>query len=412
MVKSKKKPTSAKSKAAKAKREKMTMESNATETRERVEESFDRTWKRDVPGETMDNSYPSTRQASIHDFLTAEEIAAEEERLYGKKGAPNDDSPAFLHASAKAGPIFPDEIFDTDAPLDALGRRKDQTIKQLPLLTKDVKPTRAITIMRDHELQYPDLYMSVFVAPDWAVKDDEARFAKLFSRTGCYRADSVDEADLVIFGGGSDVEPLLYGEANEEMHPSVFYDSKRDAADMEIYLQARAIGVPIMGVCRGAQFLHVMNGGKLYQDIDGHNGAHKAFALQQKDMIDNVSSVHHQACMFNREGGMEVLLTNAGATSVRWLNKDIKDTKPNITIEAFYYRDTGCFGVQGHPEYSGFNKYSMWCLERVSDLFVNSQDFCWDGKRLRMTKEARDAAMMEPSMGDYIENTYNPPKEA
>jgi gamma-glutamyl-gamma-aminobutyrate hydrolase PuuD len=398
------KPQSAKAKAAKAKREKIA----ASDVRERVEESYDRTWN---PRTLMESAYPSSKKES--DFLTAEEALAAEEQLLGKRGVVNDDTPfrddempEFLQTAVKAGPLVADPFNRPTPVLDALGRtpkeRKERKITDSIALGETKIPQRAVTILRDHDLEHPDLYMAIYVAGDWAVRDDEARFARLFSRSGCYKADTIEDADLVIFGGGSDVEPLLYGENNADRFPSTYYDEKRDAADIQIYLQCRNQGTPMMGVCRGAQFLHVMNGGKLYQDIDGHQGSHKAFALREKTLIEKVSSVHHQSCIFNKE--MEVLLTTSSTATTRWLDRDRKDTAAKLDIEGFYYRDTGCFGVQGHPEYAGYNKFSVWCLDQISNLFLTSPDFTWEGKRLRMTKEAKDAKEIATQ---YIENAYN-----
>jgi GMP synthase-like glutamine amidotransferase len=428
-----KKPPSAKAKAAKAKREKITGNVTSGDVRERIEESYDRTWKRDGPGDLMEASYPGNK--SIHDFLTAEEARAQEEKILGRRPACldavrvrsdaelDDDVPDFLHTAAKAGP----PSFPSDTPvLDHLGRtpkeRKERKIMDAIALGEKVHPAstnalvvggktidlnkRVITLMKDHDLQYPDLYMAVYVAGDWAVPDDEARFARLFSRCGCYKADTVEEADLVVFGGGSDVEPSLYGEDNANMHESVYFSKDRDNADMKIYTKALELGIPMMGVCRGAQFLHVMNGGKLYQDVNGHNGAHKAFCLREKMLIENVSSVHHQQCMFNKE--MEVLMTTSTVCTTRHIDKDKTDKRPRLDVEAFFYRDTGCFGVQGHPEYANYNRFSVWCMETVSNLFLTSPDFTWEGKRLRMTKEARDAKAIAAA---YIENAYNQTKE-
>jgi putative glutamine amidotransferase len=440
-----KKPPSARSKAkaAKEKREKagMTEASSAIdaitdETRARLEESYDRTWVRNDSGKIVEGnmsdtgwierSYPSedkyrpTRTES--DFLTAEEAQAAEEQMLGKRGVPelNDNVPDFLHVAAKAGP--PKTL------LDHLGRtpeeRKERKIKdaialgerrlheeenKLPVIyagKQDGPPKRVTTIMRDHDLEFPDLYLAVYVAGDWAVKNDEAMFARMFSRSGCYRANNLEEADLLVFGGGSDIEPALYREDNDEKHPQVFFDVDRDNADMGLYLTAREYGMPMFGVCRGAQLLHVMNEGKLFQHVDEHYGAHRCFAHEEKMMLDNVSSVHHQMVIHNKE--MEVLLSTS-QSKTRWLNKDVKETKASRDIEAFYYRDTGCFGVQGHPEYSGCPAFTVWCLKKINDLFLQSPEFTWEeNKRLRMTTTARDAAKIAEQ---YVENAYNQSQE-
>jgi gamma-glutamyl-gamma-aminobutyrate hydrolase PuuD len=429
-----KKPPSKKSAAAKAKREKITLgDAISDETRQRLEDAFERSYPSEDTEVPWDD--PAFVQGNIKesDILTAEEVRAEEERILGKKGVPfddgskpfspynddlNDDVPSFLHASAKAGPPrFPNEL--VDPPLDHLGRKRKPAdviaLGETPSGSviyagapkKEDAPRRAVTIMRDHDLEYPDLYLAVFVAPDWAEPEEAARFARLFARSGCYRADTIDEADLVVFGGGSDVEPLLYGEDNNNRHPTTYFNQERDAADIKLYLQARDLGIAMMGVCRGSQFLHVVNGGKLYQDIDGHHGPHKAFDVRNKQLLENVSSVHHQSCMYQPDAGMEVLLTSANTSNIRWINADVKEKKPTIDIEAFFYRDTGCFGVQGHPEYANYNRYSVWCLEQIRDLFLNSPDFGWDGDHFRMTAAARDAGQM----ANYVETAYSQAKE-
>src|SRR5206468_3407306 len=149
-----------------------------------------------------------------------------------------------------------------------------------PTLSLVQEPKKRVTIMRDHDLTYPELWMEIFVQPDPDVRDDEARFAQMFARSRCSRAKSVLEADLVIFAGGADVDPVLYGEVP---HETTCCDPKRDQQDMDLYLMCVEHGIPMLGICRGAQFLHVMNGGKLWQHVDKHYGDHRIFDIRKKD---------------------------------------------------------------------------------------------------------------------------------
>jgi GMP synthase-like glutamine amidotransferase len=232
--------------------------------------------------------------------------------------------------------------------------------------------------MRDHELDYPELWMEVFVSPDPAVRDDEARFAQMFARSRCSRAKSVLEADLVVFAGGTDVDPALYG---EEPHVSTCFNRARDDTDTMLYNLCVENGIPMLGVCRGAQFLHVMNGGKLYQDIDKHYGDHRMYVVDQKDFIDKVSSVHHQACIPQHENGFRLLGSNGDARNRR-LNPSQSVLGPRADVEAFFYRDTCCLGVQGHPEYQGYNRFTKWVLDQINSLILCSPDIEWrDGQR-------------------------------
>lgn len=251
------------------------------------------------------------------------------------------------------------------------------------------KPKVPINIFKDHGLTYPCLTLSVFIQPDPAEPEEYARFVRMFARAGCQGAFMPEEADLVVFGGGSDVCPLLYG---EQPHCLTSWDDKRDASDIELYLTCIKQGIPMLGVCRGAQFLHAMNEGKLYQHLENHYGNHSMWCLSngvpgdKAEKIDRVSSTHHQACIKNVEGGM-VLLAGHSTNTVRWLNnKDKIGPEQRLDVEAFTYPRTGCIGVQGHPEYAGYNKFQVWTLEKIEQFIHYNDDFEWQGRVKRMKK--------------------------
>jgi gamma-glutamyl-gamma-aminobutyrate hydrolase PuuD len=232
---------------------------------------------------------------------------------------------------------------------------------------------------RDHGLDYPELYLDIFVADN---RFEEARFTEMFVRAGCNRARALDVADLCVFTGGPDVDPVLY---NEALHPQTRINADRDLADIETYLFCMEHGIPMFGVCRGAQFLHVMEGGKLIQDADGHHRAHPIYDVKEKYHLKNVSSVHHQICRPNPENGMEILAT-ANTSRKRWLNP--KEFAQGVTedIEAFWYPKSLSLGVQGHPEYSGFNEYTCWCLKLIENYILVNPNLDWanDGGRRRL----------------------------
>lgn len=223
-------------------------------------------------------------------------------------------------------------------------------------------------IHRDMLMTVPQLYMEVFVVGD---ASEEAAFAEMFVRAECFKASSVETADLVVFTGGEDVNPALYG---KNRHESTMFHSARDEEDMLIYEKCLKLGIPMFGVCRGAQFLHVMNGGALYQDVDHHNGKHQMYDRRARQVIQNVSSVHHQMCRPNPEGGMEILGTSYARSKTRWIDDKVCETGNTDDIEAFWYPDTICFGVQGHPEYRGYSEFTKWTLNMIEHLFVHNPD--------------------------------------
>lgn len=81
--------------------------------------------------------------------------------------------------------------------------------------------------------------------------------------TGPVRPTS-DLAGLLI-SGGVDVAPDRYGEA--VLNDTVEVDHERDAFEFPYILEALAVDLPILGICRGIQSLNVALGGTLYQDL-------------------------------------------------------------------------------------------------------------------------------------------------
>lgn len=102
-----------------------------------------------------------------------------------------------------------------------------------------------------------------------------------------------DSVALVVFTGGSDVTPGLYGAG---IHASTHSDIERDIVETDIINAAVTQGIPLAGICRGAQLLCVMAGGVLVQDITGHHGKHEIRACYPNGEIHKllVSSDHHQ----------------------------------------------------------------------------------------------------------------------
>ena len=68
----------------------------------------------------------------------------------------------------------------------------------------------------------------------------------------------------MVITGGHDVDPVLYA-AEAEVQPK--YDSERDKLELAVIKKAQALGLPLLGICRGAQLLNVSRGGSLFQQL-------------------------------------------------------------------------------------------------------------------------------------------------
>jgi putative glutamine amidotransferase len=79
----------------------------------------------------------------------------------------------------------------------------------------------------------------------------------------------VARLDGICLAGGPDLDPRLYGalERHPELGPT---NAEHDAFELAVARAADDAGLPILGICRGAQALNVARGGTLRQHVAGH----------------------------------------------------------------------------------------------------------------------------------------------
>lgn len=242
------------------------------------------------------------------------------------------------------------------------------------------EPPRKVQLVQDHTIEYPQLYLQVYISDPRM----ESMFAEMFVRAGCMRARDLDEADLVVFTGGPDVHPRHYG-MGDLIHEKTSFNEERDTKDIALYADCYMGRIPMLGVCRGAQFLHVMNQGLLFQHVDGHYGDHSIVDVTTGEIIDKVSSTHHQLCVENNR--MEILAT-AGKSRTRWYSDKEFQSGVNPDIEAFFYRETCCLGVQGHPEFRNYPRYTSWVLKQIETKIMHNTLVSVENNNYRVQREA------------------------
>ena len=160
---------------------------------------------------------------------------------------------------------------------------------------------------------------------------------------------SPEDVALVVYPGGSDVDPSLYG---HKKHPRTGSSLARDKRDLAVFHQAKEKGVPCVGICRGGQFLTVASGGFMYQDVSGHaiGGTHLALTYDKK--LISVTSSHHQMFGWPLPEGAQPLMWSFNRLS-RWYETepDVKVVPPPKELEGVYYPHTESLAVQWHPEW-------------------------------------------------------------
>lgn len=159
--------------------------------------------------------------------------------------------------------------------------------------------------------------------------------------------------DGILFTGGHDVSPELYGEKPVE---NVCSCKMRD--NMEKFILGRTIETnkPVLGICRGIQFINAALGGTLYQDLptqyksktDHHQKPPYDIPVHSVDIVKDsplynclnteqirVNSYHHQAVK-DVAPGLKVMATSEDGL-----------------VEGLYMPDQRfLWAIQWHPEFS------------------------------------------------------------
>lgn len=122
---------------------------------------------------------------------------------------------------------------------------------------------------------------------------------------------SLSGFDGLVLVGGTDVDPIRYGEAPQPETEAP--DRERDAIEFALLEHALERDLPVLAICRGLQLLNVFHGGSLIQHLnppgrhqrtDGHHGlpAHAVTILPGTLLFTvagtetwQVNSRHHQA---------------------------------------------------------------------------------------------------------------------
>lgn len=170
--------------------------------------------------------------------------------------------------------------------------------------------------------------------------------------------EDIATCDGFVLTGGIDVAPSISGGAQEYPHRPESFLPERDAFEKLIYTHAKKEKVPLLGICRGMQYINILEGGKVFDDIgESANALHKKAAedkvhsvtLEEHSLLyhitgqlqGSVNSAHHQAVHPDHLG--ENLMINA------YFYDD-----EGVIIEGLEYKDkrnTGfMIGVQWHPE--------------------------------------------------------------
>ena len=197
--------------------------------------------------------------------------------------------------------------------------------------------------------------------PPICVIGGDVKIKRMFLKQEWPTVTNPKDAAILLWTGGSDVSPSFYGET--KMPECGLLDTERDLHEREIYY--KYYNKPSIGICRGAQFLNVCNGGRLWQHVDQHAisppQGHILFSKYTPQGIA-VTSTHHQMMRPNKELGEVIGWAFRAKTKIAFqysqsfpnrcipknpFNSKVDDVDPEIV----WYKKSKSLCFQPHPEY-------------------------------------------------------------
>lgn len=183
--------------------------------------------------------------------------------------------------------------------------------------------------------------------------------------------DSLEDANIVLFTGGEDVDPSIYG---CEKHHTTCSNINRDLYEKEIFEKVRKDQLCI-GICRGSQFLCAINGGILVQDVNNHAifGTHRIINVNNDMDKYEITSTHHQMQYpFNLRKGKDYKVLYYAARRGTYYGGDKVDIIP-CEPEIVLYTVEGnpkCLAIQGHPEFMRKEAPVISMLNNLIDKYL------------------------------------------
>ena len=177
--------------------------------------------------------------------------------------------------------------------------------------------------------------------------------------------------DGFIFTGGDDIAPEYYGQQKLDVCGAACV--QRDNLEFALFKEAIKTDKPILGICRGMQFLNVALGGTLYQDLPtqrpsdiNHRQAPPHDALTHNVTVDEDSLLYHII------GTKQLMVNTFHHQAVDKLAPCLKAcarTEDDL-VEAFYAPEKAfLMGIQWHPEM--IYKYDEYNI-KIGKAFVDA----------------------------------------
>lgn len=183
------------------------------------------------------------------------------------------------------------------------------------------------------------------------------------------------DIDALVIWGGEDISPSLYNERPSRFTGAGPLPSRRDIVERDACLAAIKRGIPLIGVCRGAQLLCALAGGRLIQHVEGHGRNHM---MQTHDDLRIITNSYHHQMMFPYDVEHKLLAWASPKVSNMHINQDGQND-PAMAVhsepEIVWFPKIKGLAIQGHPEFVANpdeSPFVQYCLDLIDEYILES----------------------------------------
>lgn len=164
--------------------------------------------------------------------------------------------------------------------------------------------------------------------------------------------------DGLLVGGGTDVFPQLFKE-NPKVDYS--YDHERDEMEIAWLKRAENDGIPVFAICRGAQMMNVMNGGRLHMNVsESYENAIYPKGLMRYITFRRWVTVADDSLLKRITGRQRMQVNSMHTQAIAKLGRNLRIVaqEDNGVVQAIERPDHPFYvGVQFHPEFMVYRSH-------------------------------------------------------
>lgn len=207
----------------------------------------------------------------------------------------------------------------------------------------------------------------------------------------------INQIDALVLPGGNDIEPEFYGKEKQDQLYTCDPSYCRTILEFALINEAKTRGMPILGICRGAQVYNVYEGGNLGHVLDQIGKIQHIKTEADSGLIKGIVGENLHAISFHK---FAVDIPGAGLTLVSAMEGVPKafenDFGAPLVLVQFHPEFAGLAGKKRNPKLSGTNKNFWFLIGEAANIYRQKKYISREVAK-RLTEDQTNEAALAPN---------------